>query len=272
MKLQAKELGLAYGPLEVINDLSLDIDAAEMVAVIGPNGCGKSTLLRGLGRLLHPRTGVVLLDNRDIHRTSTKKVARTLAVLTQTSEGVPDLTVEELVWRGRYPHQSWLQGATRRDGEVVERSIEQCDLHGLRGRRLAELSGGELQRAWLAMALAQEPQVLLLDEPTSFLDYYHQLEVMDLLADLNGHGLTIVMAMHDLNQVARYSRRVIALRDGRIFRDGAPPGVLTPEVLRQVFGVDAYVFTDEATGQLVCLPYARSDGHAPQSNHNSRKR
>ena len=116
MKLRAQELGLAYGPLEVINDLNLDIDAAEMVAVIGPNGCGKSTLLRGLGRLLRPRTGVVLLDNRDIHRTSTKKVARTLAVLTQTSEGVPDLTVEELVWRGRYPHQTWLQGATRRDG------------------------------------------------------------------------------------------------------------------------------------------------------------
>ncbi len=267
MKLRAQELGLAYGPLEVINDLSLDVDAAEMVAVIGPNGCGKSTLLRGLGRLLHPRTGVVLLDNRDIHRTSTKKVARTLAVLTQTSEGAPDLTVEELVWRGRYPHQTWLQGATRRDTEVVERSIEQCSLSELRGRRLAELSGGELQRAWLALALTQEPEVLLLDEPTSFLDYYHQLEVMDLLADLNGHGLTIVMTMHDLNQVARYSRRVIALRDGRIFRDGAPPEVLTPEVLRQVFGVDAYVFTDDETGQLVCLPYARSDGHVPLNNH-----
>jgi iron complex transport system ATP-binding protein len=271
MKLGAQELSLAYGALEVINDLNLDVDAAEMVAVIGPNGCGKSTLLRGLGRLLHPRTGVVLLDNRDIHRTSTKKVARTLAVLTQTSEGVPDLTVEELVWRGRYPHQSWLQGATRRDGEVVERSIDQCDLHDLRGRRLAELSGGELQRAWLAMALTQEPQVLLLDEPTSFLDYYHQLEVMDLLADLNRLGLTIVMAMHDLNQVARCSHRVIALRDGRIFRDGPPPDVLTPEVLRQVFGVDAYVFVDKATGQLVCLPYARTDGHVPL-NHNNRKR
>jgi iron complex transport system ATP-binding protein len=114
--------------------------------------------------------------------------------------------------------------------------------------------------------------VLLLDEPTSFLDYYHQLEVMDLLADLNSHGLTIVMTMHDLNQVARYSRRVIALRDGRIFRDGAPPDVLTPEVLRQVFGVDAYVFTDDATGQLVCLPYARSDGHVLFKNHNNRKR
>jgi len=272
MKLRAQELGLAYGPLEVIKDLSLDVDAAEMVSVIGPNGCGKSTLLRGLGRLLHPRAGVVLLDNRDIHRTSSKKVARTLAVLTQTSEGVPDLTVEELVWRGRYPHHTWFQGATRRDGEVVERSIEQCDLHNLRDRRLAELSGGELQRAWLAMALAQEPQVLLLDEPTAFLDYYHQLEVMDLLADLNGHGLTIVMAMHDINQVARYSARVIALRDGRIFRDGPPARVLTPEVLRQVFGVDAYVFTDEASGQLVCLPYARSDGHAPLNNHNNRKR
>ena len=272
MKLQAQQLGLAYGPLEVINDLSLDIDAAEMVAVIGPNGCGKSTLLRGLGRLLHPKTGIVLLDNRDIHRTSTKKVARTLAVLTQTSEGAPDLTVEELVWRGRYPHQTWLQGATHRDADMVERSIEQCDLHGLRGRRLAELSGGELQRAWLAMALAQEPQVLLLDEPTSFLDYYHQLEVMGLLAELNRDGLTIVMAMHDLNQVARYSRRVIALRDGRIFRDGGPTDVLTPEALRQVFGVDAYVFTDQATGQLVCLPYARSDGHVPPNNHNNRKR
>jgi iron complex transport system ATP-binding protein len=272
MKLRAQDLGLGYGPLEVIEDLSLDVDAAEMVALIGPNGCGKSTLLRGVGRLLRPRTGVVLLDNRDIHRTSTKKVARTLAVITQTSEGAPDLTVEELVWRGRYPHQTWLQGASRHDSEVVERSIDQCDLHELRGRRLAELSGGELQRAWLAMALAQEPQVLLLDEPTSFLDYYHQLEVMDLLADLNSQGLTIVMAMHDLNQVARYSRRVIALRDGRIFRDDAPPSVLTPEVLRQVFGVDAYVFVDEATGQLVCLPYARSDGHVPLKNHNNRKR
>jgi iron complex transport system ATP-binding protein len=125
MKLRAQDLGLGYGPLEVIKDLSLDVDAAEMVALIGPNGCGKSTLLRGLGRLLHPHTGVVLLDNRDIHRTSTKKVARTLAVITQTSEGAPDLTVEELVWRGRYPHQTWL--GRQPSTPIVERSIDRCD-------------------------------------------------------------------------------------------------------------------------------------------------
>jgi iron complex transport system ATP-binding protein len=266
-KLEARDLKLAYGQLLVIDDMSVELRPADMAAIIGPNGSGKSTLLRGLARLLRPKAGVVLLDNHDIHRMGTRAVARTLAILTRSSEGVPDLTVEELVWRGRYPHQGWMRGATRHDAETVHWAIGECRLASLRERRLASLSGGELQRAWLALALAQEPHVLLLDEPTSFLDYYHQLEVMELLAKLNAEcQLTILMVMHDLNQVARFSRRVIALKDGRIFRDGPPADVLTPEVLREVFGVHASVFTDSLTGQLVCLPYAHSDGHRPFDN------
>jgi len=266
-KLEARDLKLAYGQLLVIDDLSLEIRPGDIAAIIGPNGSGKSTLLRGLARLLRPKAGVVLLDNHDIHRMGTRTVARTLAILTQSSEGAPDLTVEELVWRGRYPHQGWMRGATRHDAETVQWAVRECRLQSLRGRRLASLSGGELQRAWLALALAQEPHVLLLDEPTSFLDYYHQLEVMELLAKLNAEcQLTILMVMHDLNQVARFSRRVIALKDGRIFRDGPPAEVLTPEVLREVFNVHASVFTDSLTGQLVCLPYAHSDGHQPSDN------
>lgn len=260
MKIAAQQVDLAYGQRLVLEALSLEFQTGEMVAIIGPNGCGKSTLLRALARLLRPRRGVVLLDNRDIHRMSTRALARLLAVLPQSPEGVPDLTVEELVWRGRYPYQGWIRGASQHDRQAVRRALAQCSLEDLADRRLGSLSGGERQRAWIALALAQEPQVLLLDEPTSFLDIYHQVEVMELLTGLNREGLTIVMALHDLNHAARYCRRLIALKDGRVYCDGAPETVLTPDLLRAVFGVQAAVFPDPVTGHLVCVPYGHGHG------------
>jgi len=256
MKLEARDLDVAFGERTVLREVALALEEGDWVALVGPNGAGKSTLLRALARLLRPRRGAVLLDNRDIHRLPPKAVARRLAVLLNPLDGAQEATVEELVWRGRYPHQGLLGGPTRHDREAVERALSLCRLQELRGRRLSQLSGGERQRAWLALALAQEPEALLLDEPTSFLDYRHQVEVMDLLCRLNAEGLIIVMATHDLNLAARYSHYVLALKEGRVRFAGPTAQVLTPQALRELFEVDFSVVEDPATGRPVCVPLA----------------
>ncbi len=256
MRLEARDLDIALGDRLVLQEVALALEKGDWWALVGPNGAGKSTLLRALARLLRPRRGVVLLDHRDIHHLPPKAVARRLAILLNPQDGAHEATVEDLVWRGRYPHQSLLGGPTRRDREAVERALALCRLEELRGRRLSQLSGGERQRAWLALALAQEPEALLLDEPTSFLDYRHQVEVMDLLCRLNREGLIIVMATHDLNLAARYSHYVLALKGGRVRFAGPPAQVLTPQTLRELFEVEFSVVTDPATGRPMCVPLA----------------
>lgn len=254
MNLTVDHLTLAHGHRVVVHDVSFTVEASEMVAILGPNGSGKSTLLRGMARLHPPRAGRVLLDGRDIRAMNSRHVARVLAILPQAPAGGLDLTVRELAFRGRYPHQGLLQRVTRRDIDAVEWALDATDSLHLADRPLAALSGGERQRAWIAMALAQEPRILLLDEPTTFLDVAHQVEVMHLLRRLNARGITIVAVLHDLALAGRFTSRIIALREGRLAFDGPPSAVLQPEALERVFGVPMLVLADPDTGLPIPIP------------------
>ncbi|HLT19704.1 MAG TPA: ABC transporter ATP-binding protein [Thermomicrobiales bacterium] len=238
-QLLADNVTLSYGDsMTVIDALSLRVPEGAVTSIIGPNGCGKSTLLRALSRLLAPRAGTVILDGEAIHRLPTREVARRLCLMPQHPSAPESITVEDLVRRGRYPHQSLLQPPSRSDQLAVERALELAGMVELRERPIDELSGGQRQRAWIAMALAQDTPLLLLDEPTTYLDIAHQQEVLDLVARLNREeGRTVVMVLHDINNAAQVSDHVVAMRDGRIVEEGSPAEVLTPELLRSVFGV-----------------------------------
>lgn len=254
-RLRAADLTLAYDDAPVATGLTVEIPDERITAIVGPNACGKSTLLRALSRLLRPRAGKVVLDGQAIHQLPTKEVARRLGLLPQ-SPAVPDgLTVEDLVARGRHPHQQLLRQWGRTDEAAVEEALAVTRTAALRRRPLDELSGGQRQRAWIAMVLAQQTPILLLDEPTTFLDLAHQLELLDLVADLNHrHGCTVVMVLHDLNHAARSSHHLVALCDGAVAAHGPPAEVVTPEVVRRVFGVDSHVLADPATGGPVLVP------------------
>jgi iron complex transport system ATP-binding protein len=259
-KLYAEDLSAGYPASEaiVLHGLTLEVREREVVALVGPNGSGKSTLLRALARVLTPRAGVVYLEGKSMREWPTREVAQKLALLPQGPALAADLTVEELVRLGRSPYQGLLGLPTRRDEDAVHRAIAETGLEPMARRRVSELSGGERQRVWVAMALAQEPQVLLLDEPTTFLDLNHQLEVLDLLRFLNQeHNLTVVMVLHDLNQAARYCGRVVVLREGEVYADGLPAEVLTPQTLRDVFGVEARVM-QSPEGALIVVPLSRA--------------
>jgi iron complex transport system ATP-binding protein len=254
MRIEARNLSLSYSGHTIVHDVSLQVDGGEMVAIVGPNGSGKSTLLRGMARLHRPDHGRVLLGETDIRSLGAREVARMLAVLPQAPEAGLDLTVRELVWRGRYPHQGILQRASALDFEAVRWAMDACDLAHLSERALGSLSGGERQRGWIALALAQQPRVLLLDEPTSFLDIQHQVEVMELVRRLNREGMTVLTVLHDLMLAARYCDRVVALREGRVEFDGPPQTVMTAQALERVFGVAMTILTDPETGLPVPLP------------------
>lgn len=254
MKLRAEGLTLAYRQREVVHNITLEVASGEFVAIVGPNASGKSTLLRGLGRALRPQYGRVLLDGDDLQSLGARDVAQRLAILPQMQEFDVDLVVEELVWRGRTPHHRFLRPATEADVAAVDRAIEATHLGELRERSLRSLSGGERQRAWLALALAQEPRVLLLDEPTTFLDLRHQVELMDVLQTLNQGGLTVVAVLHDLGLACRYANRVIGILDGVVAFDGTPEEVMTESVLERVFGIPMTMVVDPSTGRPVPLP------------------
>ena len=254
MRLSAERLSLRYNGRSAVSEVTLDLESGELIAIVGPNGSGKTTLLRGLSRLLKPVVGHVFLDGDDIRSISSRDVARRLAVLPQEHPEGVDITVRELVWRGRAPHQGVLQRATPADHEAVAWALEAADVTHVAGRTLGSLSGGERQRAWIALALAQQPRVLLLDEPTSFLDVQHQVEVMALLSRLNDQGMTIVAVLHDLALAGRFMQRVIGMSDGSIAFDGPAREVLRPEPLREVFGVPMVVLEDPETGLPVPLP------------------
>jgi len=254
MNLRAEGLSLSYRNVEVIHDVSLEVATGEFVAIVGPNAGGKSTLLRGLGRAMQPDRGRVLLDGVDMASIPTREIARQLALLPQMQAFDVDLVVEELVWRGRTPHQRFMRPATADDLAAVDRAIAATNLEALRERPLRGLSGGERQRAWLALALAQDPRVLLLDEPTTFLDLRHQVELMDVLQTLNEGGLTVVAVLHDLTLASRYAQRVVGIMDGRVAFDGDPSDVLTPEGLERVFGIPMTMVADPRTGRPVPIP------------------
>lgn len=257
-RLEARRLTLGYDRELIIHELNLVIPTGKITVLVGPNGCGKSTLLRGLGRLLKPRGGAVYLDGRAIAQQSTKAIARQLALLPQSPTAPERLTVRELVAQGRYPYQSWLQQWSAKDEEAVNRALVITEMEELESRPLDSLSGGQRQRAWIAMTLAQETDILLLDEPTTFLDLAHQMEVLDLLDDLNQRqGRTIVMVLHDLNQACRYADYLVALRDGYIYAYGSPTDVMTEVMVQNVFGLASKIVTDPITATPMCLPIGR---------------
>ncbi|WP_433472344.1 ABC transporter ATP-binding protein [Spirillospora sp. CA-142024] len=253
--LSARELRLGYGDRLVVDGLTLDLASAAITAIIGPNGCGKSTLLRGLGRLLKPRHGRVLLDGADIAALPTKEVARRMAVLPQSPQAPEGLTVADLVARGRHPHQSWYRQWSPGDEEIVNAALAKTGMLEFAERPLEEMSGGQRQRAWISMALAQDTQLLLLDEPTTHLDLAHQVDVLELLQKLHDEdGRTVVMVLHDLNLAARYAHRLVAMRDGRVVAHGEPNEILTEDLLNAVFDLPAKVIEDPVTGAPLVIP------------------
>jgi iron complex transport system ATP-binding protein len=257
-RLSAKRLTLAYDGGVVIRYLDLEIPTGQITALVGPNGCGKSTLLRGLARLLKPRTGAVYLDGESLSKLSTKAVAKQLGILPQSPVAPEGLTVKDLVAQGRFPYQNWLRQWSKEDDRLVESALTLTGMTHLADRVLDTLSGGQRQRAWIAMALAQDTNILLLDEPTTFLDLAHQIEVLDLLYELNQtQGRTIAMVLHDLNQACRYADYLVAIEDGSVFAQGKPTEVMTEEMVREVFGLASRIVIDPIAGTPMCIPVGR---------------
>ncbi len=254
--LAADRLTLAYADHVVVPELSLELPAGKVTALVGPNGSGKSTILKALARLLKPRAGTVLLDGRRLSEHGTRGVARRLSILPQRPTAPDSLTVRQLVGYGRAPHQRHFAGPTREDHAAIDRTLHRCALTDLADRPIGQLSGGQRQRAWVGMALAQDTPILLLDEPTTFLDMAHQLELLQLLGRANHEqGKTIVMVLHDLNLAARFADHIIAIRDGRIAAQGPPSDVICPAVLEAVFGVSAHIVQCPQRGVPLCIPY-----------------
>ncbi|MFF2650194.1 ABC transporter ATP-binding protein [Streptomyces sp. NPDC058045] len=256
-RLAARGLTLAYEDRTIVEGLDLEVPDGKVTVVVGPNACGKSTLLRALGRLLKPRQGTVLLDGEELARLPGRQVACAIGVLPQSPAAPDGITVADLVARGRQPHQRWWQQWSEADERAVATALEHTDTTDLADRPVDELSGGQRQRVWIAMALAQDTEVLLLDEPTTYLDIAHQVEVLDLVRRLNHErGRTVVAVLHDLNQAARYADHLVAMKAGRIVAQGPPAEVVTAELVRDVFGLTAVVVPDPVTGGPLIVPAA----------------
>ncbi|AYA26611.1 iron complex transport system ATP-binding protein [Rhodococcus rhodochrous J3] len=254
-RLVAEHISLGYGERLIVDDLNLSIPTGVVTTVIGPNGCGKSTLLRALSRLLKPRTGTVLLDGHDITTMRTREVARVLGMLPQAPVAPEGLTVADLVSRGRHPHQSWFRQWSSDDEDEVAIALERTGIADLADRPIDELSGGQRQRAWISMALAQGTDILLLDEPTTYLDLAHSVEVLDLVDRLHSElGRTVVMVLHDLNLAVRYSDHLVVMKDGRVVASGVPSEVISVELLREVFDLDASVIDDPVSDRPLIVP------------------
>lgn len=259
--LETRSAALAYGEEIVVAGLDFAVPVGRFTALLGPNGCGKSTVLKALAGFLRPRGGAVLLDGEDIAHLPSKQVARKIGVLGQSSAALEGLTVQDLVRQGRYPHRSLFGRWTAEDSAAVEQALSLTGVAALRDRMLDTLSGGQRQRAWIAMTLAQQSGVLLLDEPTTYLDLAHQIEVLGLMRRLvDSGGATVVAVLHDLNQAARYADHVVLMRDGALRLSGSPRQALTAESVRDVFGVEAVFVSDPESGAPFCIPKLRQPG------------
>ena len=252
--LAVRDATLGYDRRTIAEHLDVVVPDGSFTVIVGPNACGKSTLLRGLARLLRPTAGRVLLDGRDIAGMRTRDVARRVGLLPQTSIAPDGISVADLVARGRHPHQSAFQQWSAADEHAVTEAMEHTGVSALRDQLVDELSGGQRQRVWVAMALAQETGILLLDEPTTFLDIAHQFELLELLRELHLAGRTLVAVLHDLNQACRYASHVIAMADGRVVRTGAPADVVTADLVSEVFGLPALVMPDPVSGTPLVVP------------------
>ncbi|MDT0305425.1 ABC transporter ATP-binding protein [Streptomyces sp. DSM 44917] len=257
-RLAARALTLGYDEANpVVDGLDLDVPDGEVTVIVGPNACGKSTTLRALGRLMRPRGGAVLLDGRELATLPTRRIAQVIGLLPQSPSAPESVTVADLVARGRQPHQRWWQQWSEADERAVREAMELTDVADLAARPVDALSGGQRQRVWIAMALAQETDLLLLDEPTTYLDIAHQIDVLDLIRRLER---TVVTVLHDLNQAARYADHLVAMREGRIVARGRPEDVVTAETVREVFGLAARVVPDPVTGSPLVVPEAPVPG------------
>lgn len=256
--LHVKDVSVGYGERTVLDTLNVDIKRGAVTSIVGPNGCGKSTLLRTMSRLLNPTKGEIVLDSKSIHDIPTRKLATQLGLLPQTPIAPDGIVVADLVGRGRTPHQGILGRWSQQDYDIVAEALETTGISDLAERSIDELSGGQRQRVWIAMALAQRTDTLLLDEPTTYLDVKHQLDVLDLLTELNrDRGTTIVMVLHDLNLAARYSDELVAVSGGKVFAHGHPREVITKENVKSVFGIDSVIITDPVSDQPAVMPIGR---------------
>lgn len=263
-RLATDRVSLGYDGRTVVSDLTVQIPDSRVTVIVGPNACGKSTLLRGLARLLRPGAGTVLLDGESIHRRPTREVAKLLGLLPQHPLAPEGITVADLVTRGRHPHQRVFRTTTRADRDVVAEALVATGTLDLAERAVDELSGGQRQRVWIALALAQQTDLLLLDEPTTYLDLTHQLEMLDLIDQLNAtRGTTVVMVLHDLNLAARYAHHLVAMREGRIVCSGPPETVVTVETVAEVFSLQASVITDPISGTPLVVPADQRGSRRP---------
>ncbi|OCC10404.1 ABC transporter ATP-binding protein [Streptomyces sp. PTY087I2] len=257
-RLAARGVTVGYGDRMVIDQLDVAVPSGVITTIIGPNGCGKSTLLRTLTRLLKPAGGTVVLDGEDIGTLRTKDVAKKLGLLPQAPVAPEGLTVADLVARGRHPHQSWLRQWSSDDADVVRRALAMTGVADLADRTVDSLSGGQRQRVWISMTLAQGTDLLLLDEPTTYLDLAHAIDVLDLVDDLHESGCTVVMVLHDLNLATRYSDNLVVMRGGAVLAQGHPRDVITAELLHEAFGLRAKVIDDPVGDRPLIVPIGRA--------------
>ncbi|MEX3624860.1 ABC transporter ATP-binding protein [Viridibacillus arvi] len=256
--IETKSLTLGYGDSVIIKDLNIAIPKGEITVLIGGNGCGKSTLLRSIARLLKPTHGTVLLEAEDVFKLSTKQVAKKLSILPQSPTAPEGLTVLQLVKQGRYPYQSWRKQWTKEDEEIVLNALEATGVAELKDKPVDELSGGQRQRAWIAMTLAQDTDIILLDEPTTYLDLTHQIEILDLLYELNiQENRTIIMVLHDINLACRYAHHIITVANQTVYKKGKPEDIINETLIKDVFDLDCEITADPIFGTPMCIPFGK---------------
>lgn len=254
--ISTKNLNISYGNLDIVKDLNLDIPKGKITTIIGSNGCGKSTILKTIARIIQPKSGDIFVNNINIKDQSPKELAKAVAVLPQSPQAPSGLTVEELIAYGRFPHQKGFGKMRKEDNDVVTWALQSTGIEEFRDRPIEALSGGQRQRAWIAMALAQQTDILILDEPTTYLDLAHQLEILKLLEELNRkQGTTIVMVIHELNNAARFADHMIGVKKGKVICQGSAEEVMTKENLKELFNIDAEIVQDPRNNKPVCLTY-----------------
>lgn len=254
--ISTKNLNISYGNLDIVKDLNLDIPKGKITTIIGSNGCGKSTILKTIARIIQPKSGDIFVNNINIKEQSPKELAKTMAVLPQSPQAPSGLTVEELIAYGRFPHQKGFGKMKKEDNDIVTWALKSTGIEEFRERPMEALSGGQRQRAWIAMALAQQTDILILDEPTTYLDLAHQLEILKLLEELNRkQGTTIVMVIHELNNAARFADHMIGVKKGKVVCQGSADEVMTKENLKELFNIDAEIVKDSRNNKPVCLTY-----------------